>query len=247
VLAGEKLIDRTIQTLRSRFEEIIVSSNTEFSRPGVITLGDEIGEGPLAGIYQGLVHCKSEYLYVIACDMPFVSGDYISFLKTAAQAAQAAAQAAPRAALADDTAQAAQADAAAQAALADATAQAAPRAAWADDTAQAALADAQTGAYDAVLARRADGFLEPFNAFYRKSCAPVMRDALQNNIYKVLYVLEKLKLLVISPNETERFASGKMFYNINYEADLAAIRNSTGMGFVGQAAVLSKNSCPASP
>jgi molybdopterin-guanine dinucleotide biosynthesis protein A len=70
-----------VNRLGALFDEVIVSSNNEFEHENVLVLKDEIGAGPLAGIYQGLKHCKSEYLYVIACDMPFTSSAYINFIK----------------------------------------------------------------------------------------------------------------------------------------------------------------------
>ena len=81
VLNGYSVMTGLVKRLRGIFDEIIVSSNNEFECENVSVLPDEIGSGPLAGIYQGLRRCGSEYLYVIACDMPFVSPAYIAFIK----------------------------------------------------------------------------------------------------------------------------------------------------------------------
>jgi molybdopterin-guanine dinucleotide biosynthesis protein A len=81
LLNGKTVIDSLIERLHGIFDEIIVSSNTEFEHEYAMTLPDDIGAGPLAGIYRGLTRCKSGYLYVIACDMPFVSPAYIAFMK----------------------------------------------------------------------------------------------------------------------------------------------------------------------
>ncbi|GHV22759.1 putative molybdenum cofactor guanylyltransferase [Spirochaetia bacterium] len=78
---GVRIIDTLIGMLGAVFDEIIVSSNTPFKRGNVITVRDTIGGGPLSGIYAGLTVCKSDFLYVIACDMPFISLEYINFLK----------------------------------------------------------------------------------------------------------------------------------------------------------------------
>ncbi|MDR3356637.1 MAG: molybdenum cofactor guanylyltransferase [Spirochaetaceae bacterium] len=80
-LNGSSLMTDLIAGLRNIFDEIIVSSNNEVGDKNVTVLADEIGTGPLAGIYQGLRRCNSEYLYVIACDMPFLSPAYIDFIK----------------------------------------------------------------------------------------------------------------------------------------------------------------------
>jgi molybdopterin-guanine dinucleotide biosynthesis protein A len=80
-LNGTNVMSILITRLQAIFSEIIVSSNNKFEHDNVLVLHDDIGAGPLAGIYQGLRHCKSEYLYIVACDMPFISSDYINFIK----------------------------------------------------------------------------------------------------------------------------------------------------------------------
>jgi molybdopterin-guanine dinucleotide biosynthesis protein A len=81
-LGGNSVMAELVTGLRHIFDQILVSSNNEFEHEGVTVLRDGIGAGPLAGIYQGLRRCNSEYLYVIACDMPFVSPAYIAFIKS---------------------------------------------------------------------------------------------------------------------------------------------------------------------
>ena len=87
-LGDMMIMDRLITCLRSLFSEILVSvgNDKDFSRENrvienVTFIHDEIGSGPLAGIYQGLKLCKSDDLYVTACDMPFISFDYIKYMK----------------------------------------------------------------------------------------------------------------------------------------------------------------------
>jgi molybdopterin-guanine dinucleotide biosynthesis protein A len=77
-----------ITTLRGLFGEILVSSNEPFTYEQAVVLPDVLGAGPLAGIYQGLAFCRSEYLYVTACDMPFISRDYITYIKEITLAAE---------------------------------------------------------------------------------------------------------------------------------------------------------------
>jgi molybdopterin-guanine dinucleotide biosynthesis protein A len=168
LINGKSVIRKLIAGLRNIFDEIIISSNNGFDCNGfdckdIIVLPDDIGAGPLAGIYQGLKHCRSEYLYVIACDMPYLSVIYIEFIK-------------------------------------------------------------RMTAYflrDACVAQKDDGFLEPFNAFWGKSCAEPVRAALEKEAYKILPLLDQLDLCVIPPRMVKRFcAVGDLFFNINYSADL---------------------------
>ncbi|MDR1302691.1 MAG: molybdenum cofactor guanylyltransferase [Treponema sp.] len=80
-LEGEPVLAGLITKLGALFSEILVSSNEPVDHAGVLVLKDQIGKGPLAGIYQGLKVCRSEYLYVLACDMPFISLAYIRYMQ----------------------------------------------------------------------------------------------------------------------------------------------------------------------
>jgi molybdopterin-guanine dinucleotide biosynthesis protein A len=80
-LAGERLLPSLVERLGKIFNEVLISSNNPTGVSGLITLPDSIGEGPMAGIYQGLLRCTSEYLYVVACDMPFINTDYIAYMQ----------------------------------------------------------------------------------------------------------------------------------------------------------------------
>ncbi|MDR2096973.1 MAG: molybdenum cofactor guanylyltransferase [Spirochaetaceae bacterium] len=166
LLNGKSVIGSLIAGLHDVFDEIIVSSNNEFKCKDVIVLPDLIGAGPLAGIYQGLTRCNSEYLYVIACDMPFISPDYIAFMKNALMPG---------------------------------------------------------GLCDACVAQKEDGFLEPFNAFWKKSCTGPVRAALESGVYKIGPLLKRLRLCVIPPDAVKRFCAirqADLFFNINFGADL---------------------------
>ncbi|MDR2601345.1 MAG: molybdenum cofactor guanylyltransferase [Spirochaetaceae bacterium] len=79
---GEPVIEKQIGVLSAAFNEVIVSANGGFTeRKGVSVVKDVLGSGPLAGIYSGLLSCKSDFLFVAACDMPFLSGAWIARLK----------------------------------------------------------------------------------------------------------------------------------------------------------------------
>jgi molybdopterin-guanine dinucleotide biosynthesis protein A len=57
-------------------DELIVVTNTErpATLPNVRYVTDIIPHcGPLSGIHAGLVHASSEYAFVTACDMPYLS------------------------------------------------------------------------------------------------------------------------------------------------------------------------------
>ena len=82
-IGGARVIDSMAARLSSEFSEIIISTNKPelYADTGLTALPDRLGAGPLAGIYSSLRFCSSEYLYVIACDMPFISPGYIRYMK----------------------------------------------------------------------------------------------------------------------------------------------------------------------
>ncbi|MDO5026436.1 MAG: formate dehydrogenase accessory sulfurtransferase FdhD [Tissierellia bacterium] len=82
---GAPLMDQLIEELSLSFDQIIVVSKNQSlyeDKDHVITTFDKYeGRGPLAGLHAGLSICKSDFAYLIACDMPFINHDYIDFLK----------------------------------------------------------------------------------------------------------------------------------------------------------------------
>lgn len=79
-IAGVRVIDRLVNTFSPISEEVIMIVNQPenyLSLHGVKKLVDIEtfrGNGPLAGIYTGLLAAKTDYCFVVACDMPFASG-----------------------------------------------------------------------------------------------------------------------------------------------------------------------------
>ncbi len=75
LLAGERLIDRQIRTLRAVFAEVVVIANdADPSLAADVTVCPDLvpGRGPLAGLHAALVHGAGASVFVTACDMPFV-------------------------------------------------------------------------------------------------------------------------------------------------------------------------------
>jgi molybdopterin-guanine dinucleotide biosynthesis protein A len=72
-LDGHNLTRTLLETLKTLFPEVFLSTNTPFAHPGVTSIADRLGAGPLAGIHAGLSACRQPWLYVTACDMPFLS------------------------------------------------------------------------------------------------------------------------------------------------------------------------------
>jgi len=86
-LGGEAILDRQLSILRPRFAELMVAAGSEgpggagegpFERRGLRLVMDEFpSAGPLAGLHASLRACRAEWLFAVACDMPFLDGALI--------------------------------------------------------------------------------------------------------------------------------------------------------------------------
>jgi len=84
-VSEKRLHQIIIPLLKKKFNEIIVVTNSPqlYCADDVICTTDIYKNlGPLAGIHAALKRCSSEYLYVIACDMPCINYDYIDYMKS---------------------------------------------------------------------------------------------------------------------------------------------------------------------
>ncbi len=73
-LEGKPFVAHIIEALKPLVNEImIVSDNTEYDQFGVTRIEDLIKDaGPLAGLYSGLAHSKTEENLVMSCDVPLI-------------------------------------------------------------------------------------------------------------------------------------------------------------------------------
>ena len=79
VVDGQTIFARQVATLSPRVAEILVSSPNDIA--GFRTVRDAVtGIGPLAGIAAGLAACRTEWLLVVAGDMPHITGALIDQL-----------------------------------------------------------------------------------------------------------------------------------------------------------------------
>lgn len=81
--AGERLLARIARQLSTRFSDLVaVSSRPEvFEGLGYRVVPDSYTEaGPLAGLHAGLCAARSEWVYLLACDMPFFSAGFVDAL-----------------------------------------------------------------------------------------------------------------------------------------------------------------------
>ncbi len=76
------LIEWVSNELQFVFEKITIVSNNEwYNKFGLEVIEDAIKNiGPAGGIFTALKHTNSEYIFVVSCDMPFVTAQAISFV-----------------------------------------------------------------------------------------------------------------------------------------------------------------------
>ncbi len=83
-LGGKTLVERQVEFLKERFGKFILVTNSPWqykamSRVKIVT--DIVpGLGPMGGLYTGLKNSDSEYNFVTACDLPFISQDLASYM-----------------------------------------------------------------------------------------------------------------------------------------------------------------------
>ncbi len=83
-IGKKRLIDQLLDILKDTFEEVIivVTNPLEYMSLEATIVSDIIpGKGALGGLYTGLFFARSEYAFVVACDMPFVNRPFIEYLK----------------------------------------------------------------------------------------------------------------------------------------------------------------------
>lgn len=82
-IGGKAIIERTTETLKPLFDEIIIVANepAKYSRFDLKVVKDIKPDcGPLSGIHSGLVNSDTQFNFVVACDMPFLNPSLIKFL-----------------------------------------------------------------------------------------------------------------------------------------------------------------------
>jgi molybdenum cofactor guanylyltransferase len=78
---GEPMIDRVLKILKPVFREIIIVTNKPeaYSKYRDVCVTSDLypGAGPLGGLHAGLAYAKSEAVFLISSDMPFLSAELI--------------------------------------------------------------------------------------------------------------------------------------------------------------------------
>ncbi|MDP3048697.1 MAG: molybdenum cofactor guanylyltransferase [Thermodesulfovibrionales bacterium] len=79
----KKIIDSSVNLMRNLFGRVVISTNSPelYFYCGVPMIGDVINQrGPLTGIFSVLSNIKDDAIFVVACDMPFLSEKLIRYM-----------------------------------------------------------------------------------------------------------------------------------------------------------------------
>lgn len=89
-LQGRPMVQHVIERLRPQVSSIVISANrnrAQYEALGypVVSDGDELFNGPLAGIASAIEHTHSEWVLVTPCDTPLLPTDLVSQLMESLQ------------------------------------------------------------------------------------------------------------------------------------------------------------------
>ncbi len=95
-IGGKTVLERILECLEELFPMVLLVTQ-EGSIVVPTGYGDRLkvvvdvvpGKGPLGGIYTALVHSPAQYVFVMACDMPYPSCDLVRCLLTEAPGREA--------------------------------------------------------------------------------------------------------------------------------------------------------------
>lgn len=80
---GEKIIHRQLAIIKALFYDIMIITNDprHYIHLKIPVYGDVYPQrGPLTGIVTALINSKTEWVFIAACDMPFLNEKIISYM-----------------------------------------------------------------------------------------------------------------------------------------------------------------------
>ena len=80
---GTPMIERNLAVLRQIFKETLIVTNqpSDYSYLGAPLLGDAHNiRGPMTGIFTSLLNSPNPWVFISACDMPFINRDLIIYM-----------------------------------------------------------------------------------------------------------------------------------------------------------------------
>jgi molybdopterin-guanine dinucleotide biosynthesis protein A len=87
MLQGRPLVGHILAVFLRLFEQTVIVTNEpeRYADFRVRVVRDVLDvRGPLTGIYTGLLHARSDHIFVAACDMPFLNARLIAYMQEVA-------------------------------------------------------------------------------------------------------------------------------------------------------------------
>ena len=87
---GKPIVQIIIEQLQPAVNKtIIVSNNSDYEKFGLEVIPDLIqGKGPAGGIHAALSHMDSEQIFIVSCDMPYITAKAIQYMMEQASHSQ---------------------------------------------------------------------------------------------------------------------------------------------------------------
>jgi molybdopterin-guanine dinucleotide biosynthesis protein A len=81
-VAGKPLFERALEVFRDSFAQVVLVGDREerFSGYGIPVVPDIYPGSSLGGLYTGLYHAATEYIFASSCDLPFPSAEILGYL-----------------------------------------------------------------------------------------------------------------------------------------------------------------------
>ncbi|MFD2200174.1 molybdenum cofactor guanylyltransferase [Shivajiella indica] len=81
-VGGKSIMERQIEVLQSLVKEIIIIHNgNNYGHLGVKIFKDIIPDsGPMGGIYTALMVSQTSKIFILSCDMPFISSELVKMI-----------------------------------------------------------------------------------------------------------------------------------------------------------------------
>jgi molybdopterin-guanine dinucleotide biosynthesis protein A len=82
-VGGQKIIERNMKITRQLFKEVFIVTNQPeyYSSLGAPLLGDVYDtRGPITGIFTALLNSSNNWVFISACDMPFLNKELIEYM-----------------------------------------------------------------------------------------------------------------------------------------------------------------------
>lgn len=80
---GQKIIERNLEIMKKSFREIFIVTNQpeEYVYLNMPLLGDIYNvRGPMTGVFTSLMNASNRWVFISACDMPFLNRDLIEYM-----------------------------------------------------------------------------------------------------------------------------------------------------------------------